>query len=640
MIFDPVGGPDVVRRLCAAHRSIRHRGPDGEGVLLLSADGVARRFDNFETVPSDAAATLGLAFRRLRILDLTEAAAQPMASADGAIWLVFNGEIYNFAELRTELAAGGYSFRSTGDTEVILAAYQRWGTDCFDRLDGMWAIVILDLVNRKLVGSRDRFGIKPLYWSTAGDRLLLASEAKQIVAALGGRPRANQALVTKYLQGARLPNLYETFFEGIHAVPAAHWFEAPLGERPATPTFHCYWQLPPSSTIHTPLPSLPYSEAIDEIEDALQHAVATHSVADVRVGSLLSGGLDSSIVTAMFARQRPDPRFEKPTFSFGFRDGFADVSELPYSDAVARATGLPNFDVGFDAKWILEHIDRVVQVMEEPSLAPAALAQHRIFELCRAHDVTVVLDGQGADEIFGGYLYHERLFVLDRLHRHRWKEALSELNAISVRDGRSEAALVIEYLGIWFKSKVRRHLRTHPWLANVEARQADLQAYADRGFDPSAFYRQIYWDIKWGNVRLILDYADKNAMSWSVEARVPYFDRRLVELAMSLPDTYKVFAGERKRVLRDVGRRFLPPEVTERKTRMGFAVPTESFVSQLWPVMREEITDPSFSRLPVFEQTAFSRLIREFDRGIERDHSTIWRLWALARWNRACDATF
>jgi len=222
------------------HAPIRHRGPDGEGFLVVEPDGPRRleSLDGSGTGPALA----GLAFRRLKILDLSEAAAQPMGSPDGSLWIVFNGEIYNFRELRAELEGGGRHFATAGDTEVALAAFEAWGENAFERLEGMWAIVILDLARRRLVASRDRFGIKPLYFRREGGRLLLASEIKQILAAGSKRPCARAPVVAKFLSGNRYPILDETFFDEIFPVPPATWFEsgldAPAGAPPTSLTLN------------------------------------------------------------------------------------------------------------------------------------------------------------------------------------------------------------------------------------------------------------------------------------------------------------------------------------------------------------------------------------------------------------------
>jgi asparagine synthase (glutamine-hydrolysing) len=280
--FDPRPSEEGVERTLRLHAPIRHRGPDDEGFLFVAADGTVARSSS-GALPPGKRITLGMAFRRLGILDLRPEAAQPMGSADRATWLVFNGEIYNFRELRAELEAEGREFRSHGDTEVLLAAYERWGEGCFARLDGMWALAILDLPKRRLVVSRDRFGVKPLHWALCDGALLLASEAKQIVHAQGVRPTPNRPLVEMYLRGTRYPFVDETFFEGIHLMPPATWASWPLDDPPQTPVFHPYWAL--ADHVAHPSRAVPYAEARDRVEETLTRAVASHMVADVEVGS-------------------------------------------------------------------------------------------------------------------------------------------------------------------------------------------------------------------------------------------------------------------------------------------------------------------------------------------------------------------
>ena len=228
--------PDVTRDVLRMHAPIRHRGPDGEGFLLFDGT-TASRFDTIDRVPAGMAASAALAFRRLKIVDLTDAADQPMVSPDGTTWIVFNGEIYNFQSLRAELEAGGRRFQTSGDTEVVLAAYERWGSDCFSRFEGMWAIVLLDLRQRRVVMSRDRFGIKPLYYRREAGRLLLASEIRQILA-VSSEVGANRRLVRSFLAGDRDTVLDDTFFEGVQSVPPGCWATVPLGAPAADLDFH------------------------------------------------------------------------------------------------------------------------------------------------------------------------------------------------------------------------------------------------------------------------------------------------------------------------------------------------------------------------------------------------------------------
>jgi len=284
---------------------------------------------------------------------------------------------------------------------------------------------------------------------------------------------------------------------------------------------------------------------------------------------------------------------------------------------------------------VREHALRVVRTLEEPPLALPALAQYRIFQLCRQHDTTVVLDGQGADEVLAGYPYHQRTLLWDRLRRGRLAAFLRELRAIGRREGRSTVSL----LGPFLVPLLAGRVRARPaWIAPAYGAGADEReaavARADRGRDGSLLNRQLHYDVKWGNVKIVLGYTDKNAMAHSVEARVPYFDRRLVEFAFSLPDHYKVGGGERKRILRDAARRIIPAEITERPGRVGFGVAERDLLQGLWPAMRETVRQDGFLGGPCFEHERADRLVEDFGAGRDPDSRAVWRLYALALWAR------
>jgi asparagine synthase (glutamine-hydrolysing) len=635
-LLDLTSSPNSVALLRSMHQPIRHRGPDGEGFLLVDPAGHAERFDHLDTLPTSADVRVGLAFRRLKIIDLSDAASQPMVSPDGQTWIVFNGEIYNFRELRRELEDRGRSFRSACDTEVVLAAYEAWGDQAFDRLDGMWALVIVDLRRRRLVGSRDRFGIKPLYWASDGSRLFLASEIKQLVGVSGPSPRPNAPVIKSYLRGTRYPCLDETFFEGIRSVPPASWFSIPLdGKGPATPgEFHCYWNLADHYCPEPQRDRPSYLEAVAILRSLLASAVQSHHVADVTVGSLLSGGLDSALLTSLLGDLMRTEGRSFPTFSFGFGDAAPEVCELRYVDVMVKRDRLVNHRTTFDADWVVKNVAHVIRTLEEPPLALPALAQYRVFELCRGHGATVVLDGEGSDEILGGYPYNQRTLLLDRLKKRRWGDFSRELRAIAARDSRSSAAL----LAGWFVAPLGRRLRRRTeWIAPEFGMRTDSleerHARHDRGRDPSALNRELYFSLKWGNMKIILPYTDKNAMAHSVEARVPYFDRRFVEFAFSLPDHFKVGDGQRKRILRDVARERVPSEITGRQDRMGFGTPDFAMLrGPMWPSVRDVVGDPSFLSSVCLERPAAERFLDGFPAGKHRDFRAIWRLYALAIW--------
>ena len=632
VVLAPGGDARGVERLRAMHAPIVHRGPDGEGFLAFDPAGRVERVENGSDLTA-APLRLGFAFRRLRILDLSEAAAQPMASPDGSAWIVFNGEVYNFRELRAELEQRGRRFRSHGDTEVVLAAYEAWGEECFARLEGMWALAIADLRRRRLVLSRDRFGIKPLFWSVHEGRLLAASEIRQVLAARGGRPRARAPLVRRFLSGSRTPCLEETFFEDVRAMPPATFCAVPLDDPLQESDFRPYWDL---AGFRADPPAAPYEEARARFTSTLGNAVRAHAVADVTVGTLLSGGLDSAVVAALLASAARAAGRDCPAFTFGMPG--AEPSELPQAQAMAGAHALPHHVAGLDAEWLRAHAAAVVRTLEEPPLALPALAQYRVFQLCRQHDTTVVLDGQGADEVLGGYPYHQRLLLADRLRHGRLRDFAGELRAI----GRWERAGILRLLGGLVLPPLRARLRGAPaWLSAEYGRDGDgaelRRARADRGRDGSALNRQLYSEVRWGNVKIVLGYTDKNAMAHSVEARVPYFDRRLVEQAFALPDTCKVGGGQRKRILRDAARGMVPPEVTERADRMGFALPERALMRSLWPHVRETLEAARLSAAPCFREAETKALLAAYDGGRDEEARTVWRLHALALWAREFD---
>jgi asparagine synthase (glutamine-hydrolysing) len=603
------------------HAPIRHRGPDGEGMLVWDGKEVAR-FDRVAAVPQDAPASVAFAFRRLKIVDLSDAADQPMSSRDGQRWIVFNGEIYNFQSLRSELIARGHTFKTSGDTEVVLAAYEEWGEESFRRLEGMWAIVILDLRLNRLIASRDRFGIKPLYYRIDPDALLLASEIRQILAA-GNGIRANAALVRSFLTGDRDTVLEETFFEGIQSVPPGCWFSVPLNTSVDRLAFREFWNLGDFQESRAPME---YRAAVDRVGQLMTRAVDSHSVADVPVGSLLSGGLDSSTIATLLARKREGV----PTFSFGFRSAAPQYCEMPYVDALVRAEGFQNYETSFTADWIGDNSERLVNALEEPPLAMPAFAQFRTFELCKEHGTTVILDGQGADEIFAGYPYHERFLLLDHLRRGHLAAFAREANAIAQRDSISLPALLGRALVKPRLYEIAQNVRGRTrWIAQ------DYGSKNGTADHSRTVNERLHHDVRWGNAKIILSYADKNAMQFSIEARVPYFDRELVEFAFSLPAEYKVNAATRKRVLRDFARTFLPAGVTERRDRMGFATPDAAWLrGRLWPRVRPILTDASLTSNACFDARRLRQFVDSFERGQHHDHRAIWRIWMLSVWQR------
>jgi asparagine synthase (glutamine-hydrolysing) len=638
--YGAAGGERTARDLATMHGCIAHRGPNGEAFLFVDEKMGVRRGESLPAV-ADAAhgARLALAFRWLAVQDCDRAALQPISNADGSVWIAFNGEIYNFVELRRELEASGYTFRTHVDTEVILAAYDRWGSGCLEKFEGMWAIVIADLRRRRLFGSRDRFGMKPLVYAIDGTRILFASEIKQLVAALG-RAQVHEPHLYDYLHGHREHLNDDTFYRGIRLVPAASCFELDLDAAAPSLQFQTWWDL--SRLSSTPRLRLTEEEAAHELDALLRTAVTRHIRADVKVGSFASGGLDSTLLSAIVRDVAPERR---ETYSIVFDRGrYARFDESPFIDDFIRHSNLPNFRTTFDAAWLREQMGSLTRIQDEPLIASTLFAQYRAFELAKEHDAVVVLDGQGADEVFGGYGAHEVTVWQERLLRGQLVDFARE-SRILARNYRAPlarmayanlarplAAAAARTLGAGYSRYNwldERFFRSHRRAAPPEERERRREIARWR----SRLDRQCYAEIRYTSLPQLFLFSDRSAMAHSIEARLPFVDHRLVEFAMTLPAAMKTGFGVRKRLLRRVARRYLPDSIVDRPDKMGFMTP-----EPIW--LREELRhdvlaagdSQALARLPFLRIENVRRFLRGYMDGRHNDFRAVWRIWALKTW--------
>jgi asparagine synthase (glutamine-hydrolysing) len=613
-------GDDVREPLLRMHDAIPHRGPDGEGVLLVGEDGVAR---------GSGPARLGVRFRWLKIQDPDESAAQPMASPDASAWLAFNGEIYNHDALRHELRDHGHAFKTRSDAEVVLAAYREWGSDCFRRFNGMWALVIVDLARKTLVLSRDRFGIKPLFHAQRDGRLMVASEAKQIVAGWGGPPAPHPDAVAGYLAGRRSHLGDATFFRGVRAVPPATWAELPL-ERQGAPelAFRPYWDL---SAYACPDPGAApaFPQACLRLEELLRSSVDLERRAWAPVGCLLSGGLDSSLLASMQAELggRGGPL---RTFSLVLDPVEPGFDESRFMDDVVRHRGLDGQRATLDVGWVRDTLATVAQAQEEPPAGVAVLGQYRVFQRAAEAGTRVVLDGQGSDEIFAGYPRHQDVLLLDRLLGGRlWELALETHGMATEHPG-----FLWDFPRRALLPRVRQRLgleAEYAWLPRSTAPRPPAPPRASR--DPSRLNRALHADVTGYNLKAVLAITDRNSMAHSVEARVPYLDHRVVELAFGLPDHYKAGAGLRKRILREVARGYVPAGVLARRDRIGFGAPERDWIRG---ALRDSVRASAESlggRFPgLIDPRRLQSFVEGFYAGTHDDHRALWRCYALDAW--------
>lgn len=603
------GGGDDLR--AAARRgldALAHRGPDGEG--LHGCDG---------GVPTM------LGHRRLSILDLSDAAAQPMVCPETGNVLVFNGAIYNFLELRQSLEAAGARFRGNGDTEVILAGWRIWGRDLFARCNGMWALLLWERASDTLIICRDRLGVKPLYIHRDRGRLLLASEIRAIAAMRGGLPAPNPDAIFDFLTLGLSGHTAQTFYQGIESVtPGEVWRAAPDG---AITTWRYHrW---PRTGETPPL-------AASDVRELVSDATALRLRSDVATVSLLSGGLDSAILTAtgLAAADRPRVSFAG-AFTYGYADGeFARFDETAAAGELMEALGAAerHHVLRSEAIPTADELGDLVRIQDEPFSTPSILASYRTYQAARAAGYKVVLSGEGSDETFGGYAdrYHP-FAVRDALVTGRLPTALRLLIQSSAR-----ASLVANRLAWTLPLSVLSGLlrRRRPSVALMSEalwsasrhRLAALQD--DMRTDVQERLRR---DVLSTGLPQILRMTDRNAMRFGVEVRSPFLDYRLIERALATPAAQLMEGVHGKILLRQAFAGVLPDRVLWQRKTTGFGH-AEQFLVARMPI-RDLLDDLPAS---LGDYLDLARLRRQAGRGDL--HTTFWLAVSVALWYRSVHA--
>jgi asparagine synthase (glutamine-hydrolysing) len=583
--------PATPARLRAMTDRLVHRGPNAEGLVLFDT--------RSGTTWTDAGASrahfdLALGHRRLSILDLSDAGLQPMVSATGKQWVIFNGEIYNYVELREELKGLGHSFHTGTDTEVLLAAYVQWGIGCLRRFNGMWAFALWDATRRELYLARDRMGVKPLYYAHGPDWLVFGSEIKALLAHPRVARRPNPAIVYDFLSLRLADHTDETFFDGIQRVPGAHYLVFRPG---AAPRVERYWDAQPAFGLDAS--DREEAQAIDRFKELFDDAVRIRLRADVPIGTCLSGGVDSSsiVVTAnrlMFDELHLDRALvgdRQRTFSACFED--ARFDERPFIEKVIAATGASSHRVFPSGDRLWHELPALVAQMDEPFHSTSQYSQYNVMRLVRESGVTVTLDGQGADELMAGYPTYHSVMLATLLRTGRMvasaREAMATLR-MSGR-GRGGAELLARTAYSLLPAAITTPMRTAiaPYFTSYSPEGRSLQvirselheqhgdrrlAWLDaRGATMHDLGKRLYADVFQFSLPCLLRYADRNSMAFSIESRTPLLDYRLVEHIFSLPLSMIVRDGWTKWVFRRAMEGQLPPEIQWRKDKMGFVTP-------------------------------------------------------------------
>ncbi|TFY99676.1 asparagine synthase (glutamine-hydrolyzing) [Ramlibacter rhizophilus] len=610
-LFAPTGSfnADLVIRM---RDRLTHRGPDGAGLAIKPCGPLS----------------VGLGHRRLSILDLSDAAAQPMTSSDGTATIVFNGEIYNFIELRDELSREGVAFRTHSDTEVLLAAYRHWGTDCLSHLNGMFAFAIWDEARQELFVARDRFGEKPLFHARLpGGGHAFASEMKALFAHPALAPEVNQKELERFTLGQYLEDTEDTLFAGVqrlapasalvidhHGVVARRWR---------------YW-IPDYTRVNGPRSM---REASEQFLHLFQESIRKRLRSDVPVGTSLSGGLDSSMIVCVLADMRlKGTQFHQNSFSARF-DEDPTLSEGDYIDLVAQRAQVQAHAVSPDPVALMEESRRLHWHQEEPFLSASIYLQWCVARLAREHRTTVLLDGQGADELLAGYQFYFPSHQLDLVDQGRWLQLA--WTTFRFTSGLRRASLQYADSRRRFNERValdRQQLQAArrsppgvsagPYSIGVPPAQPGMR-----------LRRQIAEALQYNSLPMLLRYADRNAMAFGREGRLPFLDYDLVDWCISLPDSALIQGGWQKYVLRRSGDGILPKQVQWRADKVGYAAPLDVWLRgplKEWAWQR--LDDSTLKSLPHHDVDQLRSLWDQHQRG-EGNHSwALWRWISLAEW--------
>lgn len=586
-VWERRGAPIRATDLARATRALAHRGPDDEGFYLWDRASGGRLFggpqaDSVGSLEAGAdRAELGFGFRRLSILDLSPAGHQPMRTPDGRFTLVFNGEVYNHAELRAELSSRGCVFRSSSDSEVVLAAFATWGPECTRRFNGMWAIAIWDAARESLWLSRDRFGVKPLLYAVREDTFLFASEAKAIAAYRPDTTRPDVGALAAFVGWNQLPSEADgrTSFVGLQALPPGCSAEITRERVRVTR----YYELPAAAN-----EALSPVGAIEAYGQLFSDAVALRLEADVPVGTCLSGGLDSSSIVAQAGALRNWTRgSEQPgqhTFSAVY-GGSGQWDETSFIDTVVSHTGATSHRVVPTADRLRAEMDSLLWHQEQPFGTPSIFAQWCVMKLVRETGVTVLLDGQGADEVLGGYLPMIAAAASSELPLHPFR-ALRIAREAAAGVGAAATGTLLRALAWRLPAALQRSAATavlrqrarilnRSWSARARDEYQDSIGPSRGDFDEYLRYSTTH------RLLHLLRFEDRNSMAHSVEGRTPFLDYRLVELSFGSARRARLQHGWTKWVLRKAVEPILPGSIVWRRGKVGFETPERTWVERL-----------------------------------------------------------
>ena len=590
----------LIKKMCDA---IKHRGPDDEGAHVDD--------------------TVSLGHRRLSILDLSEKGHQPMYSEDGNLVLVYNGEIYNFLEIKEELISKGHHFRSRTDTEVILHCYQEYGTDCVRHFNGMWAFCIYDKTKETLFLSRDRFGIKPLYYHYDNSRFFFASEIKALLEHNIPR-KENRAIIFDYLYYNLTDHTEDTFFEGIKRLMPGHnlVFDLNTSKMEISKYYDIHDRLSEGAT------------DCGKLKEIFTDAVRKRLISDVPVGSCLSGGIDSSAIVVTMRKIDPAARIK--TFSLRFPDMKSD--ETVYQKEVSNMVDSVSYSVTPEPSELMRDLQDLLTTQEEPFSGTSVYGQYRVMKLAKDSGIKVLLDGQGADEILAGYHYFHGYYYYELLKGFNITHLMKEANQYY---SKSKSLSPMMYLLLRATTENMKKLlykhRKVPFLSHGFIKEN--QQRKDSRWHLSSLDEALYESMMVYSLPHLLRFEDKNSMRFSIESRVPFLDYRFVEYAFSMPSEMKIKGGVTKYAFRKAMEGEVPQSILSRYDKIGFATPEQKWLKDeaMIKLMNGIINSDSFRSRDFWNAELvtemYGKMLSEEASGIFVG-TEIWRCISVELWMR------
>jgi asparagine synthase (glutamine-hydrolysing) len=630
-----------------ALNKLKHRGPDDEGYLLYNGKDILQcsgsdtveplkqQFIPIEEI-SNFKPFLFLGHRRLSIIDLSPAGHQPMEYNGDNLWIVYNGEIYNYKELRKELERDGYKFKTNTDTEIILASYLKWGYECLNKFNGMWAFCIWDKRKNVLFCARDRFGVKPFYYYFDGDSFAFASEIKALIDLPFINTVPNGEAIIPYLYFGLHDFGEQTFFQGIKQLLPGHFLIFDIDTKSIELNKYYEIKFNPELGKYDNKKAKEYSE---EFFNLFKDAVRLRLRSDVSVGTSLSGGLDSSsIICIMSYLLKTEPEYQKVTgkkiksFTADFHN--FQLSEKKYVDEILlHCDNIEGYFTYPNADMLKKDLNDLIYHQEEPFTSLSVYAQYCVMKLAQSHDVKVLLDGQGGDELLAGYVHkHVPLFFANHISQGRILDLLKNKDFLNI-------SYLIRTFFIFLPKTIQYNYlisaNTHYFRPPPKNIKDILIDFVSKEYSRSSLNENLIYEIKTGLLKL-LRYEDRNSMAFNIETRLPFLDYRVVEFLMNLPASYKIHNGYSKWLLRLSMDGILPEGIKMRKDKIGFAIPQKEFLENLSELFKKELLNDESILNFLKEYIDVNRIKCDYEKLIKQEQFTrkgiLWRIYNLGIW--------